>query len=346
MKKIALSAAALVTSLLLAGPLEAQTRPSFYERPAPAAAAKCQPAAGIVCSIPARDANGDYKGRSLHRYWQVVNEDRRDLIGRVTKEWPSNWDCVDANWPSTSDVAQWPEAARFSPGSVLLAATGNMGIIFVNDSANKPWLMINSGIGRVCFVPANSRYIIPVSLDTRTDCGPDAQGNFSGAQAILQKYWIVNDRDPNGLNGRLAKEWPSNWDHMDANWPDTSMIRAWPVVDQFKHGEVLSAVFGNRGAIMVFDAAKKPWLLVRRHNGEVCFVRANQGFISPVATLGVAEAARNALVERALSLHRAGKKAEVEAMINDISRDGGFPANDRDMLIREITRVLNAETMK
>ena len=52
------------------------------------------------------------------------------------------------------------------------------------------------------------------------------------------------------------------------------------------------------------------------------------------------------VVEKALSLHRAGKKAEAEAMISDLSRDEGFSAAECDVIIREITRALNAETMK
>lgn len=333
-------------ALVLAGPLSAQTRPSFYERPAPAAAAKSVSTGQTFSSIPVCDSNGDYKGRSLHKYWQVVDKDRKGLIGRSSKEWPVNWDYADANWPETSNVDQWPEAARFSPGAVLLAAAGNMGIILVYDAAKKPWLLISAGVGRVCFVRANSKFIMPVSLDTKSDCVPDAQGNFSGARAIIQSHWFVTDNDPNGLNGRLSNEWPANWDAVNADWPDTAMVRAWQVVDRFKRGEVLSSAWGNRGAIMVFDAAKKPWLLVRRSNGGVCFVRANQGFISPVGMIGVAEAARVSLVEKALSLHRAGKKAEAEAMISDLSRDEGFSAAERDGIIREITRALNAETMK
>jgi hypothetical protein len=93
-------------------------------------------------SIPVCDSNGDYKGRSLHKYWQVVDKNRKGLIGRISKEWPANWDYVDENWPDTSNVDQWPESAVVAhktgwsgtdKATGITAAVNDIGIVFLPD---------------------------------------------------------------------------------------------------------------------------------------------------------------------------------------------------------------------
>lgn len=94
-------------------------------------------------------------------------------------------------------------------------------------------------------------------------------------------YWEVADKDPNGLNGRLSKDFPVNWNDARTKWPNSNVAK-WPVVARFGYGKVLNAVNGNRGINRMLDANGKPWLMIEISKGKYCFVRANKKYIVPV----------------------------------------------------------------
>ncbi len=114
--------------------------------------------------LPTPDANGDYMVPSNGKYWMVVDPDwDNGLNGRLTPEWPADWEHINVKWPQ-SNVATWPVVARFFPGTVLNASWGNRGAISLKDHNGKPWLMIQISRDRYCFVRANKRFIQPVRI--------------------------------------------------------------------------------------------------------------------------------------------------------------------------------------
>ena len=250
----------------------------------------------LICSgvsfaqgtLPQPDAKGNYQGRYLHQYWMVVDPDPAGFNGRLTPKWPANWDALDANWPDTRMIKpDWPVVVRFNRGRILRAMLGNTGLYFVRDGRGCSWLLVSAGTGKpgaVCFVRANSKFIKPVTV---SDSGPglataDQKGNFTNL--AVQNYWkVVGD----GLQGRLSKTWPANWDAMDANWPDTKDVAQWPLANTFAKGDILFAGSGNRGLITVQDAAGNPWILATTGPGpngapRVCFIPASNKYLQPV----------------------------------------------------------------
>lgn len=117
-------------------------------------------------NLPSPDPKGNYAGVGLQKYWKVVAD---GLQGRRAPSWPANWDAVNANWPDTKGVAQWPAVCQIARNEVLLAGMGNRGVITVQDAAGNPWMLVTTGPGSsgspaVCFIPANAKYIKPVNV--------------------------------------------------------------------------------------------------------------------------------------------------------------------------------------
>lgn len=99
--------------------------------------------------------------------------------------------------------------------------------------------------------------------------------------------WRVVDRDPKGLNCRMAQRFQGvSVDGIDAP-PELSKrnlhnVSQWPVVFSFRQGQRLVAVTGNMdNQIVLVDSQGKPWLPVYTSKGN-CFVRANSRFIQPI----------------------------------------------------------------
>lgn len=110
---------------------------------------------------------------------------------------------------------------------------------------------------------------------------PDPKGEYS--RRTLHTHWRVVDGDPQGLNGRLAPDFPSRYDDARAVWPTSSPL-SWPVVARFPGGSSLQARTGNVGVIRLQDAQGRSWMMVSRPGGAgICFVRAHQRYIRPVA---------------------------------------------------------------
>lgn len=117
----------------------------------------------------------------------------------------------------------------------------------------------------------------------------DKDGEYAGRYPY--PIWRVVDPDPSGLNGRLAADFPKDWDSCNARWPkmDESMYQ-WPVIRTFRKGSLLMGQTTNAGSavmgafIRVGNAEKvERWLFVKLGlNGELCFVRAKSQYIEPV----------------------------------------------------------------
>jgi hypothetical protein len=117
----------------------------------------------FASELPKADKNGDYKGRTLHRYWLVTDKDYNGLNGRLSEDFPKDYESPRSVWPK-SNVAEWPVVAKFLPGTILNGRNGNVGIIFINDKNGNPWIMISIDMDKYCFVRANKKYIKPVII--------------------------------------------------------------------------------------------------------------------------------------------------------------------------------------
>jgi hypothetical protein len=89
------------------------------------------------------------------------------------------------------------------------------------------------------------------------------------------------DTDPDGLNGRLSPDFPTDWKNCGAQWPQSDP-GTWPVVARFYKGTILNATTGNLGVNFIKDSRGKNWIMVRISADKVCFVRANSKFLKPV----------------------------------------------------------------
>jgi len=125
----------------------------------------------------------------------------------------------------------------------------------------------------ISFFPAAGEEELPL---------PDENGNYCGG--TTHRHWIVVDKDFNGLNGRLADNFPKDWEDPRSLWPGGN-IGQWPVVHRFYPGSILNACMGNRGIIFLNDDNGNPWIMISVSMDEVCFVRANSKYIKPVRVL-------------------------------------------------------------
>ncbi|TVU55700.1 MAG: hypothetical protein EA414_00280 [Arthrospira sp. PLM2.Bin9] len=103
--------------------------------------------------------------------------------------------------------------------------------------------------------------------------------------------WEVTDRDPNGLNCRMANNL-SSYDQLLANQGQVTMnIKNWPVVGTIKQGQDFEINLGPAGFGIVYDNENQPWMYVERTDEQGaasnCFVRANHRFVQPIATQNV-----------------------------------------------------------
>jgi len=115
-------------------------------------------------ALPLANENGDYAKRTAHLYWIVVDTDPSGLNGRLSPDFPSDWENPTIGWPKMN-IGQWPVVKRFAKGTILNGCMGNCGVLHY-DVNNKPWLMVSVGIKHICFVRANSKYIKPVRIST------------------------------------------------------------------------------------------------------------------------------------------------------------------------------------
>jgi len=121
--------------------------------------------ADIEPKPPMPDETGNYHHCRNQKYWIVVDQDwKNGLSGRLSPSFPKDWDSVKSRWPEKPDVNSWPTIICFYPGMILNGCQGNCGTITMEDRNGNPWLMVTIGIGKVCFVRANSRYIKPAQI--------------------------------------------------------------------------------------------------------------------------------------------------------------------------------------
>lgn len=124
--------------------------------------------ADSVSKPPTQDKQGDYHHCRNQKYWIVVDQDwKNGFNGRLSSDFPSNWDDCDSRWPEKPDISSWPVVIKFFPDMLLNGCQGNCGTITIEDNKGNPWLMVRIGIDKICFVRANSRYIKPVSVSDK-----------------------------------------------------------------------------------------------------------------------------------------------------------------------------------
>ncbi|CAD5985284.1 hypothetical protein [Planktothrix agardhii] len=110
-------------------------------------------------------------------------------------------------------------------------------------------------------------------------------------RAIRHINWIVTDKDPQGLNCRMLRQYQGiSMDSIDAPeilYKDNyHTITNWSVMTTFKTGRKLQAVTTQLGTnIVLRDKQDKPWIPVkssREQSKGSCFVRANLQFIKAI----------------------------------------------------------------
>ncbi len=108
------------------------------------------------------DAEGNFTGPTLHRYFKVV--DPEGLNGR--------WSETDAHpgedvaWPTT-DINTWPVRQKFPPGAILIGVQGNRGVLLHDNIDGKVWMVVKRFDVRKFghdeyLVRANTRYLKPI----------------------------------------------------------------------------------------------------------------------------------------------------------------------------------------
>lgn len=114
--------------------------------------------------LPQPDKNGDFRDRFVHPYWIVTDTDSGGLNGRLSPDFPINWEDCGAIWPKYPKISGWPVVIKFSSGMILNAVNGNCGMIRIDDENKKPWMMIRIDNDKICFVRSNIKYIKPVQV--------------------------------------------------------------------------------------------------------------------------------------------------------------------------------------
>ena len=110
-------------------------------------------------------------------------------------------------------------------------------------------------------------------------------------RAIRHINWIVTDKDPQGLNCRMLRQYQGIFLN-EIDVPEILLkdnyhtITNWSVMTTFKTGRKLEAVTTLLGTnIVLRDKQDKPWIPVKssrdRSKGS-CFVRANLQFIKAI----------------------------------------------------------------
>ena len=118
---------------------------------------------------------------------------------------------------------------------------------------------------------------------------PDDNGDY---RVLHHRYWEVIDDDPAGLNGRLALNFPPAW-FPPGNKVLKESINNWPVIRRFRKGTILVSNAAPEGTEIFCEGEEngKSWLKVNlapkntgSHGQEIlCFVRANNRYIRPIA---------------------------------------------------------------
>lgn len=111
--------------------------------------------------VPKASAGGDYwiYNEDTWLDWEVTT---KELVGRITPDWPEDEQAPDALLKIDWLVPQWPVVARYPQGSRLRAVPDDCGGILIKDIDGGSWMKVESPGGGFCFVRANSKYIKPV----------------------------------------------------------------------------------------------------------------------------------------------------------------------------------------
>jgi hypothetical protein len=122
---------------------------------------------------------------------------------------------------------------------------------------------------------------------------PNAQGDYVPPvrRTPVHRLWRVVDRDPAGLNCRMAPNFSRGTQWFDTPRGeallvgDRHAIGQWPAVTTLKKGTIVQAFTTSLGAqIIIRDRRGKPWLPVVVEEPQTnvhCFLRANSRFIQP-----------------------------------------------------------------
>jgi len=97
-----------------------------------------------------------------------------------------------------------------------------------------------------------------------------------------EETWLRWEVVPKTVPGRLASNWPSDWQRVGALIDMDWVVGSWPVVSHFVHGTRLRALPDAGGGIFVKDIDGGSWLRVALPSGGLCFVRAHRASLKPV----------------------------------------------------------------
>jgi len=120
------------------------------------------------------DSEGNYQNGSARGWyvWQVVDFDPNGVNCRATSIF------LDGSWQMISmisriptdrfptDIQNFPVVQKFPKGTVLVAITAPAGFSTWEDNEKKLWLRVSlpsqKSINSMCFVRANSKFIVPI----------------------------------------------------------------------------------------------------------------------------------------------------------------------------------------
>lgn len=225
--------------------------------------------------LPAPDEAGDFSGHQWHEYWKVVDPDPAGLNARACEI--NEYGNVATPRPG-GEFQDIEVVTQFQHGQELIHKST------IKDHRNRPWFVVRRvGKGDTHYLVRASKALVQPIYNPIPK--PTKSGDW---EERSQRYWTVVDPDPNGLNGRLHKDFPKEIGSADAVWP-TSPVDSWPVVTSVPKGTILRAVSGHVGIISNAGSSKEPWMLMVRlsdyrqagHKAPRFFVRAHKAYIQP-----------------------------------------------------------------
>lgn len=107
---------------------------------------------------------GDYWLRNENAWmeWEAAS----DLTGRLTPQWPADFQEPGALLEIDWRIERWPVVHKFAKGEHLQALPDAGGMVIMKDIDGSSWLRVKLENGQICFVRANSKFLKPSAQAT------------------------------------------------------------------------------------------------------------------------------------------------------------------------------------
>ena len=115
------------------------------------------------------DSEGNYQNGNAKGWyvWQVVDSDPNGVNCRATSVFlDGSWQALSMTSRIPTDIQNFPVAQKFPKDTVLVANSAPAGFSTWEDNKKKLWLRVSlpsqRSINSMCFVRANSKFIVPI----------------------------------------------------------------------------------------------------------------------------------------------------------------------------------------